>query len=459
MYNKKVILTLLSAFAVCFIIGMSSSKTDNEELKKQMFARKIHSNKKYELVVAGDSRVYRGISTGIIGKELNMSSLNLGFFSAGFDKTMFDLIDKRLKDEQGNIVILGISPFSLTDQGIENGHINLIESLKIEEVLEYLYLSQIKNLFVATDPIMLYENIILKKPSTDNYVQEVQVGEGWIKSDYLKPNKYRALKYYKRTMTNTKISKKTIESLYNKVRQWTSRGIKVYAYVPPSTANIEELERQHTIFDDHGIAKGFLEAGGKWIALKDHYTSYDGSHLDSKSAINLSYEIANAIKSKTYLSGLTENNIIRVNYYPFQSKYDSLDNFENERDIFFKTDIAYSGNTVLLCDSSVEYLGLFNSKIDYIVNNKIEKLLVDLYVYYEDKNTSVKIVFDIIQDGKSILWTGLQVTYIVKPKNWGNVKFEIQVPDNITDNDRLKIYIINSGRTRILVDDFRLRMY
>ncbi|RLG88470.1 MAG: hypothetical protein DRO16_05065, partial [Thermoprotei archaeon] len=453
------ILTLLLAFIACLIIGVSFSVPDNEELLKQMFTRKVHSNKEYGLVVAGDSRVYRGVSSNIIGKELNMASLNLGFSSAGFNKTMFDLIDKKLKDKPGNIIILGISPFSLTNQAIGNGHIKRVGNLKTEEVIEYLYLSKLMNIFVPTDPIKLWDNIFKKKPAPNNYVQKINVDEGWVASDYLQPNQYHALKSYKKTMTGTQVSEKTIEGLYDKIGDWVSEGYLVYGYIPPSSADIEELERQYVSFNDYDIAKGFIRAGGKWISLKDNYTSFDGSHLDSTSAVNLSYEIANAIKSKTYLSSLSKNSIIRVNYYPFQSKYDSLNNFENEMDGFFVTDIAHSGNAVLLCDSSMEYLGLFNSKTDYIVNNKIEKLLVDLYVYYEDENTSAKIVFDIIQNGTSILWTGLQVTYIVKPKNWGNVKFEIPVPENITSNDKLKIYIINSGKTQVLVDDFRLSMY
>ena len=459
MYSKKVIFTLLLALIACLGIGISFSVPDNEELLKQMFAKKFHSNKEYRLLVAGDSRVYRGISTNIIGKELNMESLNLGFSSAGFNKTMFDLIDKKLKNEPGNIIILGISPFSLTDHGIGNGHIKRIGNLKTEEVIEYLYLSLIMNLFVPADPIILWDIIFKKEPILNNYVQKVNVDEGWVGSGYLKPNQYRALKSYKKIMTGTQISEKTIEGLYNKIRDWVSEGYLVYGYTPPSSADIEELERHYVSFNDYDIAKGFIEAGGKWILLKDNYSSYDGSHLDSESAVKLSYEIANTIKSETYLSSLTENSIDRVNYYPFQSKYESLNNFENDTAGFFVTDKAHSGKSVLLCDSSMEFLGLINTKTNYIANSKIEKLLVDLYVYYEDENTSAKIVFDIIQDDKSILWTGLQLAYIVKPKVWGNVKFEITIPDNITSSDKLKIYILNSGRTRILVDDFTMRMF
>jgi len=459
MYNRKVILTLLFSLIISLIIGVLFSKPEVEELMKQMFAFKVHSNKKYELVVAGDSRIYRGVSTDIIGEELDMTSINLGFSSAGFGKKMFDLIDKKIVNEPDNIIILGITPFSLTDQAIENGHINSIKNLKDEEVIEYLYLSKFKNLFVPTNPIKIWNNIFNKNKTPDNYIQKVNVSEGWVASDYFVPNQYLALESYKKTMTNTVIDKKTIVNLYRKIRDWNSNGFLVFGFTPPSSENMEELERQYSGFVDFEFVKGFIEAGGKWISLKDTYTSYDGSHLDEKSSRKLSFEIAKTIKSKTYLSGLTENTKIRTDYDKYTSKFTFYNDFENETNNVLITEIAHSGKKVLVSDSSLRYLGLYKTNTDNIINNEIKKILVEMFIFYEDENTSAKLVFEIRQDNRNILWEALEITDIIKAKKWGKIKFEIPVPDSITEKDQLKVYIVNSNKTSILIDGFTLNMF
>ena len=96
MLNKKVILILLIAIFACSIIGLFFFEPDSEDLREQMFAYKVHAKKKYDLVVAGDSRIYRGVSTDIIGTQLGRTSINLGFSSGGYSQPMYDLIDKKL---------------------------------------------------------------------------------------------------------------------------------------------------------------------------------------------------------------------------------------------------------------------------------------------------------------------------------------------------------------------------
>jgi hypothetical protein len=130
---------------------------------------------------------------------------------------MYDLINKKLHKKADNIIILGISPFSITDQAIENGHIKRINNLKNEEIIEYLYLKKIKNKFVPIDPINTWNSIFKKETIIYNYVQKVNVNEGWVESDYIQPNQYSALPSDNNTFTNTKISKKTIDDLYSNI--------------------------------------------------------------------------------------------------------------------------------------------------------------------------------------------------------------------------------------------------
>lgn len=459
MLNKKVILTLLIAIFACSIIGLLFFEPDSEDLREQMFAYKVHADKKYDLVVAGDSRIYRGVSTDIIGTQLGKTSINLGFSSGGYSQTMYDLIDKRLQKKNGNVIILGVSPLSLTDQAIENGHIKRLNALKREEIIEYLYLNTLINLFAPTTPRFLWNAIAGNEANDDNYIQEVNIKEGWVKSDYKIPYQNEALDSYYKTFTSTKISRQAIDNLYSQIRKWVDKGFLVYGFEPPSSANMEELERHYSEFNDFEFAEGFIEAGGKWITFDDTYTSFDGSHLDSKSAIKLSNAIAYSIKTKTYLSDLTEEKNIKTNYYQFESKYVYQNNFENDTIGIWETDIAYSGNKVLVCEKNQEYLKLFQTNMENAINKKTNKVLVDLYVYFENKQPSARLIFDLKQNNNTTVWKGLQLANIVKPGKWGRIKLEFDIPENITSNDELKVYIQNLSRSKILVDDIKLDMY
>ena len=459
MLSKKVILTLLVAIIACSIIGFFFFEPNSEDLREQMFAYKVHTDKKYDLVVVGDSRIYRGVSTDIIGTQLGKTSINLGFSSGGYGRAMFELIDKKIHKASGNIIILGISPLSLTDLAIENGHINRLNALKSEEIIEYLYLNRFINIFAPTTPRVLWNTIADNIDPNDNYIQKVNIKEGWVKSDYKIHYQNEALESYNKTFTSTKISKQTIANLYSQINIWADQGFLIYGFIPPSSANMEELERQYSDFNDNEFAMGFIEAGGKWINFDERFTSYDGSHLDSKSAINLSMEIASAIRNKTCLSGLSDSNRIKTNYYQFISKYTFQNNFENDTTNILETDLAQSGYRVLICEQNQEYLGLFQTSMKNTINNKINKVLVDMCVYFENEQTSARLIFDLKQNDKTTAWKGLEITNIVKPGKWGRVKLEFDIPDNISSNDELKIYIHNLNKTQILVDDFKLDMY
>ena len=63
---------------------------------------------------------------------------------------------------------------------------------------------------------------------------------------------------------------------------------------------MEKTENQYSKFDFEAFIKKFEQNGGKWILIKNRsdYFSYDGSHLDEKSALKLSTYLAKEIKKQ-----------------------------------------------------------------------------------------------------------------------------------------------------------------
>ncbi len=297
MLDKKVISILIISFALSLFIGRFTYISNSNALYKQLFITKVYTHKKFNVIIAGDSRVYRNISPKIIGDNLNLKAFNLGFSSAGFSQPLFDLIEDKLAQKgERKIIILGITPYSLTKKAGYNRHLRRLQKIKKEEIIENLYLMNFKNLFTVTSPIKLWNKVFLHNNYKNNYQQIFHIDEGWVESWYIKPNENKALASYKKTLSETKIDSTLISNLYNKIKQWREQKILVYGYINPVTDSLKKLERELLKFNDVDFIKRFKNAGGKWIYLKGNYTTYDGSHLDKESARRLSLEIAREIK-------------------------------------------------------------------------------------------------------------------------------------------------------------------
>ena len=77
-------------------------------------------------------------------------------------------------------------------------------------------------------------------------------------------------------------------------------GIKVYAFRPPATEEMLEVENKYSGFDEATFVSFFEAAGGTWLEVEQtKYPSYDGSHLCPDGAIDFSHDLARLIKASS----------------------------------------------------------------------------------------------------------------------------------------------------------------
>ena len=88
------------------------------------WANKTHFLNEGDILILGDSRVYRGVSPqamqSIIGEK---RILNLGYSSAGMSQDYFSFIRQKMASNQKVKLIIGISPYSLTTEARKNEHL------------------------------------------------------------------------------------------------------------------------------------------------------------------------------------------------------------------------------------------------------------------------------------------------------------------------------------------------
>jgi hypothetical protein len=455
MFDKRVIFTIGTALIISSLVGLFLTPPPSiEKHMKRLFINKVHTNNKYELITAGDSRVYRGISSKVLEEEMGISAFNLGFSSGIFEKKLFNLIDEKISQSSNKkIIILGITPHSLAKYPSPNGHISGIQNLKKEEVIEYQYLFNLTNLFNSTTPNSFWKNLTEKTPPP-NYIQECFLEEGWVASDYLKRSPYSALSSYKKTFSKVKVDNNIVSDLYNKVKDWNQKGFEIYGFRPPSSPNMEELEQNRGGFKELDFVNGFINAGGKWISLDSNYTSYDGSHLTKESAQKLSHEIASKIESKNFISKTIKNKINANIYRPNTPEIHFEDNMEYRNKNIEISDIAFSGKKVGIMNETYKYFNPANINPKTILTRQIKSIISSAYIYYTDPSTEVGFVAEINRDGKSLIYKTLNSRYSCIPNKWCKIAFELKIPDDLKENDNIKVYLVNMKSKKVLIDNF-----
>ncbi len=275
------------------VLSFVLPKDAEKYLGELFWTRKTFAPPKYNVVLMGDSRVYRGVSPEIVESHLDgMKVLNFAYSNGGLNPTMFDAAEKKLaQNDKPKIIILGISANAITDYSAENQQYQQELNLPREEIFERIYLNPLRYWFSATSPEKLKNHFSEKKETS--YYRNTYYMNGYVESDKFPVDTTEALQYYIDDYTNYKVTTEKLEVLFSQVKSWTDKGINVVGFVPPVSKPMQMLEDTLGLFDETAIKAGFENASGKWIDLNPaNYKTYDGSHLTIESAKRLSEEIA-----------------------------------------------------------------------------------------------------------------------------------------------------------------------
>ena len=254
--------------------------------KEKFWADKVHAKTKYDVIFAGDSRVYRGIASKVVSDQLNgLKVLNFGFSSGGLNSEIFDAIEKRLTKGDKTIIVLGITPYSLTPKAQQNEHFHQEKERDRKEVFRRRFISPVIHFF---DPIKPAE-IIYYKDEKKGYYERFHK-DGWVASIKIPVDSNAALKSYRKNFKNNKVSMEVLQQLCKRVAEWKREGFAIFAFRMPTTKGMRLLENEISGFNELEVKKNLTASGVKWIEVqnKSSYPSYDGSHLEAAAAVKFS---------------------------------------------------------------------------------------------------------------------------------------------------------------------------
>ena len=290
-YGRLFYVSIITLILISIVIIVKPLKRESKNNEEKFWLNKTFAKSKYNIVIIGDSRAYRGISPTEMQKYLkNKKILNFGYSSARLSSLLFDKAEKKFSPKSNNkIMIIAVTPNSLLAKSFENEHLS--ENLKMarEKRYEILYFNNYLKYF---EPIRGRD---FKKDNSPKYIEEYY-NDGWIASNKIPEDTSEAIIEYKPWFQKNKVSEKLINNLIAKVKNWENQGITVYGFYMPTSWSMKKLEYSLSGFNEDVFSKQFTDAGGNWLKFNKNYHSYDGSHLDKKSAIEFSKDLANKIK-------------------------------------------------------------------------------------------------------------------------------------------------------------------
>ena len=293
--RNRVVLALVIGATLIGLIGLLRPDTMRTASREKWFwTWKTHSERKYDIVFVGDSRIYRGISPESMADVLHgFRIFNFGYSSGSLSTFMLAEAEKRLDISGERIIVLGITPSSMTPRAARDEQYRQEKNRTTSEILENIYLAPFMKYFDPTTPIRFLEEIGSRKARS----REAFYESGWIAAWKEPPGPPEPLGVYKNIFTDNGISPSLVENVLLQTGKWIQEGIRVYAFRPPTSPEMVDLERRLSGFNEETFRQRFGRSGGVWIDVtQPGYHSYDHSHLDKENAQALSRVVAEAIK-------------------------------------------------------------------------------------------------------------------------------------------------------------------
>jgi hypothetical protein len=254
------VIPLLLAALLAVPFSLLRDEMDTEEIRKDRYwVAKSHSTRHYPVLIGGDSRVFRGISPDHFQEEFGYEAFNYAYWSNGLGRIYLQGLEEKVEmDADQKLIVLGISPHSLTPRAAKCEHYLYETGRSKEQVIQHLYLSRLQEIFAPYSALELIRKLT-GKAGPSNY-RIIYHPNGWVESWWLVPDTTYSTQFYEEIFTGNRVSEEVVEDLLEYVERWTAMGIRVAGFRPPTSHAIRQLELLKGGFDEADFVERFTAA-------------------------------------------------------------------------------------------------------------------------------------------------------------------------------------------------------
>ncbi len=296
--KPRPVLVLLCSAIVVVSFAMARPKPTSFSNPSWYWQAKVEWKKCANIVLAGNSRAYRGLSPIEFEKVLGGTAVNAGFSSGTYSKEYCDYLETLFDEDDTtpNILVAGITHNAICDLDRKNnGFVDAMK--KSKESMLTGEQQQLTSVYVAAFDSLAK---VYSSTNNENYIQKF-FSNGWVSSDYKIRDIAKGLLSYKKYFENGQYlcSKPELEKTIQSLKYISSRGIEVHCIWLPASPKMSSLENKESGLHVDEIEAMFVKHGLDWISFPDtDYTSYDGSHLEARSAARFSLDSATEVKER-----------------------------------------------------------------------------------------------------------------------------------------------------------------
>lgn len=259
-------------------------------IKDSFWANKVLQKSIYDIVVVGDSRIYRGINTRILEKRLNLKAYNFGFSSAGLDSLLLTDASKLLDSNGAKILIIGLSPNSFMESSLKNTHLLTWRKKDKKDLYVKHYIYPYLNIFNSYSISDIYKQI-----KNESYYENFDIEKGFVASHKQPIDSTSAIDAYKKQFKEEQYSLEAEIAFIRILTQFKKQGYTIYIIRVPVSTEMYQLEQIY--FQTELQLKEQLSISGIEFIELNHISikTYDGSHLEWQSANKISEILASKI--------------------------------------------------------------------------------------------------------------------------------------------------------------------
>ncbi|MCG9894782.1 MAG: hypothetical protein MH204_04845 [Fimbriimonadaceae bacterium] len=296
MIDRRIILAASAFLVGGLAYGALTWRLDKAPRDERWFwVNKIEWGPEFDVVLAGDSRVNRGVDPKRVEAEIGpLRTANFGFSGQGFSQDYIDRLPKLLDPKGRRVLVLGLTPRSFTDLAVNFGDYRVWASKRPVDMWAMKHLPLPDTFNTPHSPVLLFGRAVSK--SAPSYSQWF-TPEGWMPADRSSHDTVSAQGEYRDLFAAHKSKDEHIARLEKAVRGWTEQGIQVLCFEPPISEDIKKIEEAESGYDPAQVRERMESAGATWVSVEGEFKTFDGHHLARSSAETFSTELGRAISA------------------------------------------------------------------------------------------------------------------------------------------------------------------
>jgi hypothetical protein len=251
------------------------------------------------VVVAGDSRVYRGVDVAPLSRFAGGVARNFGFSSTLLTPAYIRRAACLLDPLGPRVLVLGVTAASLRDPILARDGFRDAELDLQRQKLPLWIARRIDDVRLYLRPVALdlWAGGPRRRAASDEYFQ-VFHESGWVESDRAVPDPIGlGVATVARDFEGMGTSSAAVESLLESIRALVAQGVRVYVFYPPVPDAVVQTELRMSGLNLESLESRLHAVGARWLHVDyEGLRSYDGTHLDGPSGQRLGERLVEAIR-------------------------------------------------------------------------------------------------------------------------------------------------------------------